>query len=107
MKNEKEKKPERKTTFGQALFVIIVMFVVLLGGTKLGLNYRLLMVAVAIFAGAMNVFVLHISWEDCAACNHHEDEWCYHHLMQYVVNRLSDLSHDDLRLCADGHLLRL
>lgn len=65
MKKEKEMKPERKTTFREALFVIIVMFVVLLGGTKLGLNYRLLMVAVAIFAGAMNVFVLHIPWRDC------------------------------------------
>ena len=65
MSKEREMKPERKTTFGEALFVIIVMFIVLLGGTKLGLNYRLLMVAVAIFAGAMNVFVLHIPWRDC------------------------------------------
>ena len=58
-------KPERATTKGEAWFVMGATAVILIGGCILGLQYRYLMLAVGIIAGAMNVFALHIPWKDC------------------------------------------
>lgn len=64
--NEPKALKERKNaTFGQSMFVMVTTVIILIGGCIMGLQYRYLMLAVAIVAGAMNVFVLHIPWNEC------------------------------------------
>ncbi len=65
MSNTKVVKPEKKTTKKEAWIVMALTVIILIGGSNLGLQYRMLMVAEAIVAGAMNVFALNIPWKDC------------------------------------------
>ena len=65
MSKTRELKPRKETNFTQSMIVMVLTVVILIGGCILGLQYRYLMLAVAIVAGVVNVFVLHIPWHEC------------------------------------------
>jgi len=60
----KEAKPERSATFGESVFVMIALLIILVGGTILKLRYELLMVVVAVVAGFVAVYRCHIPWKE-------------------------------------------
>lgn len=57
-------KQERVATFGESVFVLLTLVVILIGGTYLKLRYELLMVIVAVVAGCVAVYRCHIPWKE-------------------------------------------
>lgn len=70
-KEIKAPKPRKQATTGISAIVMLATVIILIGGCILGLQYRYLMLAVAVVAGFVNMFVLNIPWEECqeALCN--------------------------------------
>lgn len=65
MSKTKESKPVKTTSFGLALFVVLATVVILVVGCIEGLQYRYLLLFVAVIAGGANMLVLNIPWDDC------------------------------------------
>lgn len=63
-KPSKTPKPPRTPTMGEAGFVMLMLAVILIGGSILKLRYELLMILVALVAALVAILRCHISWSD-------------------------------------------